>query len=273
LSSKKGYSAIRNALVAQKSKHIGSSMLELNVCGAIPPYNEILGGKLAALLALSPQILCDYKKRYGQRESEIATRLKNEAVVRPAELVYIGTTSLYYVGSSQYNRLKLPSDISASGCDVKWAELGKTVGFGTLHISRSATAALTEAANTRLRHVLGEGANPKLRLVKSSIRKLLEISANDADEITKHAMSRIVYGACIARNAREYLLGCEAVPEYWFGELTKQTAVNKTDAIIRYWVDRWLNSRVKYNPVFERLRTFDVSTLRLSEQLKVHALY
>ncbi|MDR1235556.1 MAG: DUF4338 domain-containing protein, partial [Holosporaceae bacterium] len=118
LDSEKGYSAIRNALVAQKSKHIGSSMLELNVCGAIPPYNEILGGKLAALLALSPQILRDYKKRYGQRESEIATRLKNEAVVRPAELVYIGTTSLYYVGSSQYNRLKLPSDISESGYDV-----------------------------------------------------------------------------------------------------------------------------------------------------------
>jgi hypothetical protein len=72
--------------------------------------------------------------------------------------------------------------------------LGKTVGFGTLHISRSATAALTEAADIRLRHVLGEGANPKLRLVKSSIRKLLEISSNDADELTKHAMSRIVYG-------------------------------------------------------------------------------
>lgn len=98
----KGYSAVRNALIAQKSKHIGSSMLELNVCGAIPPYNEILGGKLAALLALSPQAINDYKSRYGHRKSEIASRLKNEDVIRPAELVYVGTTSLYHVGSGQY---------------------------------------------------------------------------------------------------------------------------------------------------------------------------
>ena len=41
-----GNSAIRSALVAQKTQHIGSSLMELNVCGAIPPYNEILGGKL-----------------------------------------------------------------------------------------------------------------------------------------------------------------------------------------------------------------------------------
>ncbi len=35
----------------KKTKHIGSSMMELNVCGAIPPYNEILGGKLVALFS------------------------------------------------------------------------------------------------------------------------------------------------------------------------------------------------------------------------------
>jgi hypothetical protein len=138
----KGHTAIRNALVAQKSRHIGSSMLELNVCGAIPPYNEVLGGKLAALLALSPQIINDYKIRYGNRESEIATRLKGSAVVRPADLVYIGTTSLYYVGSSQYNRLKLPSEVLGGDYDIKWAEIGKTIGFGTLHIGRSTTSAL-----------------------------------------------------------------------------------------------------------------------------------
>ena len=34
--SETGSSVIRNALVVQKTKHIGSSMMELNVCGAIP---------------------------------------------------------------------------------------------------------------------------------------------------------------------------------------------------------------------------------------------
>ena len=273
LDTEKGYSAIRNALVAQKSKHIGTSMLELNVCGAVPPYNEILGGKLAALLALTPQIIYDYKTRYGQRQSEIASRLKGEVVVRPADLVYLGTTSLYFVGSSQYNRLKLPKEVLGADYEIKWAELGKTIGFGTLHIGRSTTAALVEAAEnvgyTRINHVFGEGASPKLRLVKLSIRELLEVTPDEASELAKHAMSRIVYGAFLARNASEYLLGLDDAPEYYFETpLTSQIVREKTAAIIQYWTNRWLASRVKYEPIFERLRNFDISRVCVSKQLR-----
>lgn len=273
LDTEKGYSAVRNALVAQKSKHIGTSMLELNVCGAVPPYNEILGGKLAALLALTPQIIYDYRTRYGQRQSEIASRLKGEVVVRPADLVYVGTTSLYFVGSSQYNRLKLPKEVLGDDYEIRWAELGKTIGFGTLHISRSTTAALVEAAEnvgyTRINHVFGEGASPKLRLVNLSIRELLEVTPDEASELAKHAMSRIVYGAFLARNAKEYLLGRDDAPEYYFETpLTPQVAREKTTAIIHYWSDRWLASRIRYEPIFERLRNFDINRIRVSEQLR-----
>jgi hypothetical protein len=270
-----GHTAIRNALVAQKSKHIGSSMLELNVCGAIPPYNEVLGGKLAALFALSPQIINDYNIRYGNRESEIATRLKGAAVVRSADLVYVGTTSLYYVGSSQYNRLKLPREILGGDYDIKWLEIGKTNGFGTLHIGRSTTAALVEAAEhigfTRINHVFGEGASPKLRLVNLSIRELLEVTPDDASELAKHAMSRIVYGAFLAKNAREYLLGKNSVPEYYFDNMSTDTISEKTTAITHYWSERWLGSRVKYKPIYERLRNFDKESIRVSKQLKESA--
>jgi hypothetical protein len=273
LDTEKGYSAVRNALIAQKSKHIGTSMLELNVCGAIPPYNEILGGKLAALLALTPQIIHDYKTRYGQRQSDIASRLKGEAVVRPADLVYIGTTSLYFVGSSQYNRLKLPKEILDGEYEIKWKELGKTIGFGTLHVGRSTTAALVEAAEnigyTRINHVFGEGPSPKLRLINLSIRELLEVTPGEASELAKHAMSRIVYGAFIARNAKEYLLGLDEAPEYYFDTpLTQRVAEEKTSAIINYWSDRWLTSRIRYGQIFDRLRNFDIGSIRVSEQLR-----
>jgi len=273
LNTEKGYSAIRNALVAQKSKHIGTSMLELNVCGAIPPYNEILGGKLAALLALTPQIIYDYKERYGQRQSEIASRLKNKTVIRPADLVYLGTTSLYFVGSSQYNRLKIPKEVLGDNYEIKWLELGKTIGFGTLHISRSTTAALVEAAEnigyTRINHVFGEGASPKLRLLNFSIRELLEVTPEEANNLAKHAMSRIVYGAFIARNTKDYLLGRDDVPEYYFKiPLSERTVKKKTNAVIYYWINRWLSSRLKHEEIYHRLRNFDISTLRVSEHLR-----
>jgi hypothetical protein len=268
ISNERGYSAIRNALVAQKSKHIGSSMLELNVCGAIPPYNEILGGKLAALLALSPQVVADYKKRYGNRESEIASRLKGSPVVRPADLVYVGTTSLYYVGSSQYNRLKIPADILGADYDVKWKKLGKTVGFGTLHITKSTTSALVEAAEhigfTRINHVFGEGASPKLRLLNLSIRELLETTQEDARDLAKHAMRRIVYGAILAKNTQNYLLGHDTTPEYYF---SLSNIEEKTMAIIKYWQDRWLSSRIKYEPIYERIRAFEINSFRVSAQI------
>jgi hypothetical protein len=270
LNTEKGYSAVRNALIAQKSKHIGSSMLELNVCGAIPPYNEILGGKLAALLALSPQVINDYKNRYGHKKSEIASRLKNEGVIRPAELVYVGTTSLYYVGSSQYNRLKLPTGILSNDQDIRWVKLGKTVGFGTLHISKSTTSALVDAAEhigfTRINHVFGEGASPKLRLLNLSIRELLETSAEDASDLAKHMMSRIVYGACLAKNAKEYLLGLADVPEYYFKGTTRGVRLG-TEAIIRYWQERWLASRKNYKPIYERLRSFDIAKVTVGNEI------
>lgn len=252
--SENGNSTIRTALVAQKTKHIGSSMMELNVCGAVPPYNEILGGKLVALLATSPQVIHDYKERYANKSSEIASRLKGKPVCRPADLVYVGTTSLYYVGSSQYNRLKIPGDIFGSNFDVVWKQLGMTIGFGTLHISKATTLSLTEATTdgySRINHVFGEGASPKMRLLTMSIRELLESTNEDSKDFSKHAMSRIVYGACLAENTFDYLLGKDKEPRYYTDVEDYESGTN---AVIRFWQNRWLASRLNYEPIYERIR-------------------
>ena len=262
-----GNSAIRSALVAQKTQHIGSSLMELNVCGAIPPYNEILGGKLVALLATSPQVIHDYKERYANKASMIASRLKGEDVYRPADLVYVGTTSLYYVGSSQYNRLKIPGSLFDSDFDITWKKLGMTIGFGTMHISKATTLSLTEATSdgyNRINHVFGEGASPKMRLLTMSIRELLETSNEDLKDFSKHAMSRIVYGACLATNTLEYLLGKESTPKY-YTNIDNYKA--ETQKIIDYWVTRWLSSRLNYTPIFERIKSFNIDNLLVGNQI------
>jgi len=258
--------AIRTALSVQKSKHIGTSMLELNVCGAIPPYNEVLSGKLVALLAISPQIIEDYRKRYGGRKSEIASKLKGEDVCRPADLVYVGTTSLYSIGSSQYNRLKIPKDAIDAKMDIQWKELGYTTGYGTLHISRATTLCLKEVMgeNNKINHVFGEGPSPKMRLLVASIRDLLEPSHEDNKEFTKHAMSRIVYGAKIACNTSSYMLGIDQSPEFYFD--TEDPAAG-TRNIIRFWQHRWLAHRIEYLPIFDRLRSFDKTALLISNEI------
>ena len=265
--SENGISAIRSALMAQKTKHIGSSLMELNVCGAIPPYNEILGGKLVALLATSPQVVHDYKKRYADKASEIASRLKGQPVYRPADLVYVGTTSLYYVGSSQYNRLKIPGKIFDSDFDIVWKKLGMTIGFGTMHISKATTMSLTEATSdgfNRINHVFGEGASPKMRLLTMSIRELLESTNEDSKDFSKHAMSRIVYGACLAENTFDYLMGKDSAPKYYTDMEDYREGTKK---VIDYWRNRWLSSRLNYEPIYQRMRKFDKQEFLVSNQV------
>lgn len=266
--SESGISAISSALRAQKIKHIGSSMMELNICGAIPPYNEILGGKLVALLVTSPQVIHDYKERYSNRRSEIASRLKGTPVCRPADLVYLGTTSLYFVGSSQYNRLKIPGKVFDSNFDIIWKMLGMTIGYGTLHISKATTICLSEATekgHSKINHVFGEGASPKMRLLTRAIRDLLESNNEDTKEFSKHAMPRIVYGVCLAKNTLEYLLGTDDSPDY-YTDIARDYVVG-TQKIIDFWSHRWLASRLNYTPIYERIRQFNKSNFMISNQI------
>ena len=108
-----GVRAIETALRRIKQAVLASNVMELITCGAVPPYRDVLGGKLVALLMLSPTIVKDYERKYTGQVSLIASGLAGRPVIRPARLAWLTTSSLYAVGSSQYNRLKLalPSGI------------------------------------------------------------------------------------------------------------------------------------------------------------------
>jgi hypothetical protein len=273
VNSDNGISAIRSAYVARKTQHIGSSLMELNVCGAIQPYNELLAGKLVAMLATSPQIVEAYRRKYGNSASQIASRLKNEDVVRPAALVYVGTTSLYYVGSSQYNRIKIPKDCFENGnMDVLWQEIGQTMGFDTMHISRATTQCFTEILDTgytHINHVFGEGASPKMRQMSAAIRELLEATPDETRELSKHAMSRIVYAAPLITNIKGYLLGTEK-PRYYcdIGNVE-----DNTKRIVNYWISRWFVQRTRHRDIMERLLTFNKAGYLIGGQIDAQATW
>lgn len=284
LVSESGQSAIWIALIGLKNRHVGTSIMELNVCGAIPPYNDLLAGKLVALLALSPQIVADYRERYGSRASDIASRMKGERVVRPAELVFLGTTSLYRGNSSQYNRLKLPAGLFGEGSsEIHWQVLrtnrskgdllldsllkrGETSGYGTLHIGRDTLQALDEATDvTTVNHAFGEGSSPKLRMIRYSLERLLDPGQRGIiDEITRHSMNRIVYGAFLARNAKEVLTGREQTPDHSFGDCSPAEG---TRTIIAFWCERWLRMRAKQPDILQRVRSLDAASFILGRQL------
>ncbi|MGZ5889512.1 MAG: Druantia anti-phage system protein DruA [Hyphomicrobium sp.] len=46
----------------------GIAVADITVCGAVQPYNAILGGKLVAMLAASPEIVLEYRRRYSRHD-------------------------------------------------------------------------------------------------------------------------------------------------------------------------------------------------------------
>jgi hypothetical protein len=245
----RGSDAIRKILRKAKADRVGICVADISVCGAVQPYNAILGGKLVAMLAASPEVVQEYRRRYGGAESEIASAMAGRPVVREPNLVLLGTTSLYGVGSSQYNRIRVPCErIGGSpGDELRYAELGHSEAFGTSQYSDETVDALTVLARqsengARVNSIFGEGVSPKLR----KIRHGLELLDLPSDLLLKHHRHRIVYAVSLVRNLGDYLLGLDAEPKYLV-PFDAGSAI--TSRIAAWWRERWLRHRIESDDV------------------------
>ena len=257
LSSERGRKAIHTALIANRKCKIGSNMMDIIVCGSIPPYNELLGGKLVSVLACSPTVIRDYTHRYAGQISEIASRMKGQKVVRDSHLVYLGTTSLYAVGSSQYNRIKVPL---GNGSFLEYREMGVTEGFGTVYFSKETTAIFSQIleiqdGGRKISHVFGEGTSPRFRMISKGLSAI----GIRADAFLKHYSPRIVYSIDLAKNTNRYLMGFDDKPEYGFNLEDEQEVEQRTQALIDYWYKRWAVNRCKTIDLRQRLTEFNIN--------------
>ena len=246
LDSSGGRRAVKTALRIIKKRHVGSSIMDITTCGGIPPYSTLLSGKLVGLLMASPQIVAEYRERYADSASVIATRMKGEPVFREAELAMLATTSLYHVGSSQYNRLKAPT----RNGELQYREIGLTQGFGSVHISGRTYRDLQEyvRAHPELEahsNRFAAGVNYKIRTIASVLSEL------GLSKLQKHRMPRIVYIIPLANNWQEYLTGDASDLEYIFD--TVDRVEEDTQGLIDYWKERWYIPRVKRDGIIQRL--------------------
>ena len=103
-----------------------------------------------------------------------------------------------------------------------------------------------------------------MRLLTMAIRELLEATNEDSKDFSKHAMSRIVYGACLAKNTSDYLLGKADTPDY-YTDISQFN--NGTQKIIDYWRNRWLKSRLDFEPIYQRIHSFNKADFMVSSQI------
>lgn len=246
LRSAKGRRAIEVSLGELRKRRLAANLIEASVCGAIHPYNEILAGKLVALLLASAEMQHHYHARYGNRISVISSQMAGRPIVRSSEIMVLTTTGLYGVGNSQYNRLVLHASNDAGlERDLHWVELGTTSGFGTAHLSGETVETLRSLSRMvhgvrRINNVFGEGASPRLR----QIREGLDVLGIKADDVLRHSTPRIVYACECLPGARDQLMG-------WTShESGRRPTVSD---ITKAWIRRWIVRRVTRSEVLDRM--------------------
>lgn len=208
------------------------NVLDAFVLGAVPPYRQILGGKLVAMAAVSDRTREYVRRKYEGRETEIQGRVKK---ARP---VLITTTSA--LGrSSLYNRLKY-------GERLLYQSVGYTRGFGHFQFSEPLFKALVDflARDGGVPgYKFGEGPNWRIRTLRTSLSKL---GLNP--ELLKHGVQREVFLAPLAQRWREYLLGETTRPGWYTYNLEDMAA---------FFRDRWAVPRAARDKTFRSVTRAD----------------
>lgn len=245
--------AVSQVIRLVKAERVGINMLDITVCGAIAPYNLLLGGKLTCLLLCSPEIVREYERRYQAQASLIASSMRGEVVQRSAQLVLLCTTSLYGSSLSQYSRVKVPAErVGGKSSDaVAFEPVGLSEGFGSFHFSKETlrlmATLLGQAKEARkVNSIFGEGVNPLMRKIREALTKL----GLPPDVLLKHGNKRVVYGVPLASNFRDVLLGVSTTPRFC---LPMTRAKHRSAALAEFWRERWLSKRLEKPGLFQEV--------------------
>lgn len=252
--SEAGRRALDITLRRLKQRAIAENVMELITCGAVAPYNQLLGGKLVSMLMTSPQVVSDVKSRYDGRVSLIASGMAGRAVVREPALAVLTTSSLYALGSAQYNRIRVPGRIIEGGeGEIRYDRIGITDSYGTVQFASDTTQSLVAVArfandNKRLvNNLFGEGMSPKLR----SLRMGIEGLGLQSEEYLRHHSPRLLYAVHLTTNSDDVLLGLAKQPNY---VLPLKSADRAASAITQHWFERWARPRLARPESLPKLR-------------------
>jgi len=189
--------------------------------GALPPYNELLGGKMVALALTCNEIREVYREKYTSYISIIKKRK-----LEP-ELLFITTTSAFGK-SSIYNRLKYNGEVVAQS-------LGYTQGSGTFHIPENLYEEIIDFLKDKgidTTRGYGHGPSRKLKLISLGLKYL------GLSKFEYHGIKREFYLFPLVKNLR-----------YVIQEKQEPIWVDcPFDKLVDYWKERWAIPRAERVP-------------------------
>lgn len=230
-------------------------VMDAYVVGSVPPYAQLLGGKLVAALIGSSEVSDAFSARYGRSAGIISGIPKNPRLALVTVTSALGRSSLYnrlrlYPNGSPRRSVELP--LGANETDralVEYVRIGVTSGYGHFQLSDELFCRLrdllTQAGHPYASgHQFGQGPNWRFRVIRVGL-KMLGLD----EELIRHGISREIYALPLAENWQSFLRGREPIP------LIRRPPA---DEIAKAALTKWIIPRAKRRPEFRRFRRADL---------------
>lgn len=201
-------------------------LMHAHVLGAVPPYSQLLGGKLVAMLATSADLREAFAARYAGRTAIVSGRRHDGTLAMVTTAGALGRSSVY-------NRLRY-QPATGDSSRLVFTRAGLTSGSAQAHFPADLVAMLeTYAAEhcrpTRKDDAWGQGFRSRREVVDRALVSLgLDPSALSYD------LAREVWCAPLGANADAYLKGEDA---------TLEPFPDTVEELCHFWRERWLLPR------------------------------
>lgn len=176
------------------------NVMDAYVLGAIPPYSQVLGGKLVASLLASPKIIGDFRSKYKGKQSLISGRIFDGKLA-------IVTTASAFGKSSIYDRIKIQN-----GPEMLHA--GWSSGSGEFHLFSNFYDQLTmlvkDDIKGRKNPLWGSGIRNKRVVLSAALDKL-----NLPRALLYHNVKRELFIMPLGRRSLEFLRGETKIIGYY----------------------------------------------------------
>lgn len=217
-----------------------NGMLEAYTVGAVPPYSQLLGGKLAGSLIVSDSIRQAYWRQYAGKK----TIMEKKRLLQPLLAV---TTASAFGRSSIYNRMNYG--------DRRIAEpIGYTKGFGTIHLEAIYPKLVDWLKKQGVLVPSGFGNGPKVRWQNITIGLQMLGLPN---EYAIHGLRREVF-------LFRHVSNLEAVCA---GKEMPMPIVLPAKDLFEYWKERWAIPRSLRDESWRHANTFSVMLSGLKQLL------
>lgn len=212
-------------------------VMDAFLLGAVPPYSNLLCGKLIALLAASDETQQAFSRKYTGRETQISQE-------RQTGILAMLTTTSALGRSSIYNRLRF-------GGRPVYEAVGYTRGTGDFHFANGLYSEIQRFANQWCRPTAKQARWGRgFRNRRETVRKVLGAVGLPVD-LQYHGVRREAFVVALAENTQAYLRG---------EDLSLRRHSQPAEVLFAHFRKRWLLPRASRNASY---RDFDKESYRL----------